>query len=151
IASAEAMLHDLAGAGYAVEPTGDLVADLQHERISWPLAAYHRALAALPAALRDDLYAAWGVPETDPDVRDGVFLFPAVRRGAVVVALQPERGMSHDRADSYHDLSRCPRHAYVAFYLWLRAQGIDALVHMGAHGTLEWLPGKAVALSDACW
>jgi cobaltochelatase CobN len=44
-----------------------------------------------------------------------------------------------------------PRHAYVAFYLWLRAQGEDALVHMGAHGTLEWLPGKSVALSDTCW
>ena len=46
---------------------------------------------------------------------------------------------------------RTPRHAYVAFYLWLRQQGIDAVVHMGAHGTLEWLPGKSVALSSACW
>ena len=55
------------------------------------------------------------------------------------------------RDEEYHDLSRCPRHAYVAFYLWLRARGTDALVHVGAHGTLEWLPGKSVALSDACW
>ena len=44
-----------------------------------------------------------------------------------------------------------PRHSYVAFYLWLRARGIHALIHIGAHGTLEWLPGKAVALSAACW
>ncbi|SEQ73138.1 cobaltochelatase subunit CobN [Sphingobium sp. YR768] len=151
IASAEAMIGDLAGAGYAVEAAGDLVVDLQGECLNWPLGDYHCALASLPAALRDDLHAAWGVPDSDPDVRDGAFHFPAVRRGAMVVALQPERGFTHDRADSYHDLSRCPRHAYVAFYLWLRTQGIDALVHMGAHGTLEWLPGKAVALSDACW
>ncbi|WP_043610679.1 cobaltochelatase subunit CobN, partial [Novosphingobium sp. B-7] len=61
------------------------------------------------------------------------------------------RGDLAGRDEAYHDLSRCPRHGYVAFYLWLRAQGIDALLHMGAHGTLEWLPGKAVALSGACW
>ena len=54
--------------------------------------------------------------------------------------------------DDYHDLSRTPRHGYVAFYLWLRHQEkIDAIIHIGAHGTLEWLPGKAVALSAECW
>ena len=65
--------------------------------------------------------------------------------------MQPERGEVQDRDADYHDLSRTPRHAYVAFYLWLRSQGIHALIHMGAHGTLEWLPGKSVALSDTCW
>jgi cobaltochelatase CobN len=69
----------------------------------------------------------------------------------VLVALQPERGDVTTRDDDYHDLSRTPRHAYAAFYLWLRAQGIHALVHIGAHGTLEWLPGKSVAQSEACW
>ena len=45
-----------------------------------------------------------------------------------------------------------PRHAYVAFYLWLRCvESIDAMIHLGAHGTLEWLPGKAVAVSEACF
>ncbi|QGP80617.1 cobaltochelatase subunit CobN [Sphingobium sp. CAP-1] len=151
IASADALLSDLADAGYAVEPADDLVGALQAERLCWSLADYRQALEALPAALRDDLQATWGDPEADADVRNGMFDFAAVRRGAMIVALQPERGLRHDRADSYHDLSRCPRHAYVAFYLWLRAQRVDALVHMGAHGTLEWLPGKAVALSDACW
>ncbi|MFN7222629.1 MAG: cobaltochelatase subunit CobN, partial [Paracoccaceae bacterium] len=71
--------------------------------------------------------------------------------GHALVALQPERGDVVSRDGDYHDLSRTPRHAYVAFYLWLRAQGLHALVHMGAHGTLEWLPGKSVALSNACW
>ena len=65
----------------------------------------------------------------------------------MITALQPERGNSADRAQEYHDLARAPRHAYIAFYLWLRhACAIDALIHLGAHGTLEWLPGKAVAL-----
>lgn len=151
IASAQAMLADLAEAGYDAETGGDLVTGLQAQRLFWPLAAYRAALNELPTPLQADLAAAWGAPEEDADLRDGAFAFAAVRRGGVIVALQPERDAPIDRADSYHDLSRCPRHAYVAFYLWLRAQRVDALVHIGAHGTLEWLPGKAVALSDDCW
>ncbi|ALR19703.1 cobaltochelatase subunit CobN [Sphingobium baderi] len=150
-ASTEAILADLAQAGYQVLPRADLPTALQCEHLRWPLADYRRALAALPEGLRADLAAAWGDPESDPAVWDGAFCFPAVAAGKAIVALQPERGISASRAEDYHDLSRCPRHAYVAFYLWLREQGVDALVHIGAHGTLEWLPGKAVALSDACW
>ena len=84
-------------------------------------------------------------------VRDGAFHFAALHRGHALVALQPERGNVSSRDADYHDLARTPRHGYVAFYLWLRAQQIDALVHIGAHGTLEWLPGKSVALSESCW
>ena len=59
--------------------------------------------------------------------------------------------MRRTQAGDYHDGALPPRHAYVAFYLWLREiERIDALVHVGAHGTLEWLPGKAVALSATC-
>src|SRR5262249_52622803 len=86
----------------------------------------------------------------DPQVRNGFFHFSALRRDKVFVAVQPERGEVRTRDTDYHDLARTPRHSYVAFYLWLRQQRIDALVHMGAHGTLEWLPGKAVALSEEC-
>jgi cobaltochelatase CobN len=90
------------------------------------------------------------VAEDDADAAPDGFAFAAVRRGNALVALQPERGTPETREDDYHNLSRVPRHAYVAFYLWLRKQ-TDALIHIGAHGTLEWLPGKAVALSGACW
>ncbi len=151
LASADAILADLAGAGYATVLGTDLTAALRTERLCWPLAAYRAASATLPEALRDQLARAWGSPEDDPAVADGAFAFAAVRAGNVVIALQPERGEPATRGDDYHDLARCPRHGYVAFYLWLRSAGIDALVHIGAHGTLEWLPGKAVALSDACW
>ena len=152
LASAEAILADLAAAGHTVaESDRPLVEALASACMDWPVSAYRAVLADLPAALRADLEATWGDPEQDPAVRDGLFRFAAVARGGVTVALQPERGRAPERGADYHDLSRCPCHGYVAFYLWLRAQGTDALVHVGAHGTLEWLPGKAVALSDDCW
>ncbi|CCA92857.1 cobaltochelatase subunit CobN [Novosphingobium sp. PP1Y] len=151
LASADAILADLAQAGYAVECGHDLVAGLGEATASWPLGAYRAALARLPAALQADLAEAWGDAERDPAVADGAFHFRVVELGHVLVALQPERGWSAERDEDYHDVSRCPRHGYVAFYLWLHERRVDALVHLGAHGTLEWLPGKSVALGDACW
>ncbi|WP_375261651.1 cobaltochelatase subunit CobN, partial [Palleronia sp.] len=150
VASAESILSDLAGAGYPITPGDALPGALAARTEAWPLAAYRAALDRLPDPMRADLTAAWGAPEDDPNLVDGAFRFAAVRRGAVWVALQPERGTPEAKGDEYHDLSRVPRHAYVAFYLWLRHRA-HALVHIGAHGTLEWLPGKAVALSDTCW
>ena len=150
LASTQAVLADLAAAGYVCH-VADLAQDLQTKSLSWPLQAYRTALAALPSALQDDLAKAWGAPEDDPACRDGAFHFPGLRLGHVTVALQPERGRPDRREDSYHDLSATPRHGFVAFYLWLQAQACHAMVHMGAHGTLEWLPGKSVALSADCW
>ncbi|MEA3388462.1 cobaltochelatase subunit CobN [Sphingobium phenoxybenzoativorans] len=151
LASAEAILADLAQAGYATAAQTDLAMRLESGHLQWPLAEYRKALTALPDALRADLSAVWGEPEADVAVVDGAFCFAALAVGNALVALQPERGGSTSRDEDYHDLSRCPRHGYVAFYLWLRARAVDALVHIGAHGTLEWLPGKSVALSDTCW
>lgn len=150
LASAQAMLDDLRGAGHCIHPGPPLQDALARERIHWPMDAYRAALSRLPARLQDDLLAAWGQPEDDPDAAAQGFAFAAVQRGNALVALQPERGVPAERDAEYHDLSRVPRHAYIAFYLWLREQA-DALIHAGAHGTLEWLPGKSVALSSACW
>lgn len=150
LASTEALLATLAVEGYAVTEGADLPQALT-ETLTWPLTDYLAALETLPEGLRADLSAAWGDPADDPAVKDGQVHFAATRRGHVLVALQPERGEVASRDADYHDLSRTPRHGYVAFHLWLRAQGLQALVHMGAHGTLEWLPGKSVALSDTCW
>ncbi len=152
LASAQAILADLHGQGYDSAPGTALDTALATARIDWPVEAYESALATLPDTLRDDLSATWGLPEDDPACVDGAMRFTALRRGKAIVALQPERGQPASRDDDYHDLSRVPRHGYVAFYLWLRhALAADALIHIGAHGTLEWLPGKAVALSDGCW
>ncbi|WP_170337741.1 cobaltochelatase subunit CobN [Ruegeria arenilitoris] len=152
LASAEAILSDLQGAGYDTAPAEPIAETLLDARISWSVDAYRAALAQLPEALRADLDTVWGAPEDDPTCADGAFHFTALRRGRALVALQPERGVPELRDDEYHDLSRTPRHGYVAFYLWLRhGLGADALIHVGAHGTLEWLPGKSVALSAECW
>ncbi|MEP4037319.1 cobaltochelatase subunit CobN [Pseudophaeobacter sp.] len=150
LASCSEILTELAAQGYDATPQSNLGQRLGSETLSYSLAVYSAAMATLPAPLRADLTAAWGDPETDPDVLDGAFHFKAIQVGKALIALQPERGEVQSRVEDYHDLDRTPRHAYVAFYLWLR-QNSDALVHIGAHGTLEWLPGKAVALSGNCW
>jgi cobaltochelatase CobN len=107
---------------------------------------YSRLAAALPAEVHARMVEAWGAPVDDPDARDGAFHFRARRFGNVIVALPPDRGRTSARRADYHDATLPPRHALLAFALWLRhIASVDALVHMGAHGTLEWLPGKAVA------
>ncbi|WP_170426531.1 cobaltochelatase subunit CobN [Ruegeria arenilitoris] len=152
LASAEAMLSDLQAEGYDTAPAEPIAETLLDARISWSLVDYQNALDKLPQQLRKDLTMVWGNPEDDPSCIDGAFHFTALRRGKTLVALQPERGTPEARDDDYHDLSRTPRHGYVAFYLWLRKDlQADALIHIGAHGTLEWLPGKSVALSADCW
>ena len=96
--------------------------------------------------LQRALAETWGAPAGD------AFRLPVLRCGNVLVLLQPDRGALGDRKSGYHDLNCPPSHAYVALYAWLReTEKIDALVHLGTHGTLEWLPGKALALSAECW
>ena len=151
LASVPAMLAHLSGQGYSMTAPDNLGARLTDETLTWPMAAYQTALQTIPDPLRAKLMAAWGDPADDPSVRDGQFHFAALHAGNALIALQPERGDVVARDSDYHDLARTPRHGYVAFYLWLRAQNLHALVHVGAHGTLEWLPGKSVALSDMCW
>ena len=120
-----------------------LVAPTEHVDI--PLAAYRTLMKALPPSLQHALDETWGKPKND-------FRLPVLRCGNVLVLLQPDRGSMDNRKSGYHDTSCPPSHAYVALYAWLReSQKIDALIHLGTHGTLEWLPGKALALSAECW
>ncbi len=114
-------------------------------------ADYDRAFAALPEPFRCAVLRQWGAPDTDPALVDGTFGFRIRRTGSLVLAVQPDRGHVADRRGDYHDTALPPRHGYIAFYIWLREiERIDALIHLGTHGTLEWLPGKAVALCAAC-
>ena len=150
----------LATAGYVTGTdsidAGNLIAQLaglaESDTIDIPLAWYVRHLSSLPPSVRDALDAAWGQPEEDPAFDGEHFRHPCAHYGNLTVALQPDRGARGDRKSSYHDLELPPRHAYVALYAWLREhERIDALLHMGTHGTLEWLPGKALALSETCF
>ena len=155
-ASAIAIADTLGAAGYGVTAGQDapaLIAALSEGPLepALGLADYKAALASAPESFRRSLEAMWGDPGGDPSVIDRVFCFRFVRLGRLIVAVQPDRGDPARRKGDYHDLALPPRHAYVAFHFWLiRKERIDALIQLGAHGTLEWLPGKAVALSEAC-
>jgi cobaltochelatase CobN len=157
-ASIVALLADLAEAGYGVEAAPQSPAELLEALEAGKAAPaislqdYRRLLAGLPAEIAARIDAAWGEAEADPDFRAGAFRFRAATFGTVVVALPPDRGRASDRRATYHDPTLPPRHAVLAFGLWLRHTArADAIVHMGAHGTLEWLPGKAVALTETCF
>ena len=157
-ASVVALLDDLTAAGYTIRDAPGASRDLLEalaagaDDAHLTLAQYKILLARLPAAAVARLREAWGEPDNDPDLCDGAFRFRAQKSGAVWVALPPERGRVAERRADYHDPVLPPRHALVAFGLWLQhVAKVDALVHMGAHGTLEWLPGKAVALTAECF
>ena len=138
------------------QPTSVGRGDPRHRTTDHPtslsLADYAQLLTALPGELATRIHDAWGDPAEDPDARDGRFRFRVGVYGNIVVTLPPDRGRPPERRADYHDPALPPRHALVAFWLWVRhVFRADALVHMGAHGTLEWLPGKAVALTAACF
>ncbi|WP_233835375.1 cobaltochelatase subunit CobN [Paraburkholderia sp. ZP32-5] len=129
-----------------------VVRDLRPALQSLALDDYLAHFNALPASVRDALNARWGRPEQEPTLRRGRFMIAGWRCGQVFVGIQPSRSREQGDYASYHDAELVPPHAYLAFYFWLRHQfGIDAVVHVGKHGNLEWLPGKSVALSDTCW
>jgi cobaltochelatase CobN len=155
-ASAVAIAETLRAAGYDVACGLDapsLIAALAEGPLeaTLTLAEYEAELALTPPDFRRSLLAAWGGPAQDRNAIDGAFRLRFARLGKLIVAVQPDRGDASSRKGDYHDLTLPPRHAYVAFYFWLtRAERVDAIIQLGAHGTLEWLPGKAVALSESC-
>ena len=118
-----------------------------------PIADYMAHYQTLPYELRAQLEERWGAPESDPffDPNDGGFKLSILRFGNVTLGLQPARGYNIDPVETYHSPDLIPPHNYLAFYFWIRHhQKAQATVHMGKHGNLEWLPGKALALSDSC-
>ena len=150
LASAQAILQDLGHIDGSLQKP--LEFSLRENKIKWPVEKYKDALSQIPKKLQSDLFEAWGDIRHDSLVSQNTFNFSALHCGEAVIALQPERSDPAHRDNDYHDISRVPCHGYVAFYLWLQdAFKADAIIHIGAHGTLEWLPGKSVALSKNCW
>ncbi|KQN53336.1 cobalamin biosynthesis protein CobN [Pseudomonas sp. Leaf48] len=113
---------------------------------------YWRMFNALPEANRDAVLQRWGTPDNDPMCRDGRMMIAGLRFGLTFVGIQPARGYQVDPSAVYHDPDLVPPHGYLAFYFWLRnTYGAHAVIHVGKHGNLEWLPGKGVGLSENCW
>lgn len=107
--------------------------------------------STLPQELREGIEERWGPPPGDRYLDGDDFVIAGLELGNVLVAIQPPRGYGEDPVGIYHDPELPPTHHYLACYRWLDAVwGADALVHLGKHGTLEWLPGKMLALSPAC-
>ncbi|MBY3069697.1 cobaltochelatase subunit CobN [Rhizobium laguerreae] len=116
------------------------------------LSRYNSFLESLPNKIQNEVSARWGSPQDDPYFREGVFALPFTRFGDVLVGIQPARGYNIDPKESYHSPDLVPPHGYLAFYAFLRREfGAHAIIHMGKHGNLEWLPGKALALSESCY
>lgn len=119
---------------------------------SFSLDDYLTCFDALPDDVKQALNARWGPPERDPTIRRGRFMIAGWHCGQVFIGIQPPRTREGSDYASYHDADLVPPHAYLAFYFWLRRGfNVDAIVHVGKHGNLEWLPGKSVALSASCW
>lgn len=122
-----------------------------------PLPDYLTFFHSLPETVRNAVTERWGPPESDPhympgELDCGGFALSVLRFGNVAVGVQPARGYHIDPQASYHDPALVPPHGYFAFYAWIRETlGAHAIVHVGKHGTLEWLPGKALALSETCF
>ncbi|WP_248745891.1 cobaltochelatase subunit CobN [Pseudomonas sp. MWU12-2037] len=126
--------------------------DLRPCHQSMALADYQTMFERLPEANRQAVMARWGRPEQDPMFRGGRMMVAGLRFGLTFVGIQPARGYQVDASAVYHDPDLVPPHGYLAFYFWLRhTYGSHALIHVGKHGNLEWLPGKGVGLSQQCW
>jgi cobaltochelatase CobN len=162
------VLGAMRGEGYAIEnlpgdaasmmqllqagPTNALgERDVRSGGVSWQVADYKAAFAELPDNVQRAVEGRWGRAEQDPHVVNGSFRLGLHRFGHVVVGVQPARGYNIDPKSTYHDPDLVPPHHYLSFYLWIRHHfKAHAIVHLGKHGNLEWLPGKSAGLSANC-
>ncbi|MGV9974435.1 cobaltochelatase subunit CobN [Nocardia beijingensis] len=153
----DALIHALIAAG-GQDPDWLTAEQLEGNPIRIGAATYTAWFDTLPADLRDAVVEAWGPPpgelyvdrSADPD---GEIVIAALRFGNVVLMVQPPRGFGANPVAIYHDPDLPPSHHYLAAYRWLSAPegfGADAMVHLGKHGNLEWLPGKTLGMSASC-
>ncbi len=153
----EALMHQLIAAG-GHDPEFLTDAQLAAAPLRIPAADYLAWYRTLPAGLTASMEERWGPPPGDRylDLSPGAspggdLVIAGLDLGDVVVLIQPPRGYGEDLVGIYHDPELAPAHHYLAAYRWLDHHwGADAIVHLGKHGTLEWLPGKMLALSAAC-
>ena len=152
----DALIHALIDAG-GQDEEWLTTAQLTDAHVRITPEQYAAWTADLDAGLRQEIEQAWGpAPGTLFRNDDGELVLATLRAGNVVLLIQPPRGFGENPVAIYHDPDLAPSHHYLAAYRWLEAGqetggfGAHALVHLGKHGSLEWLPGKNAALSAAC-
>ncbi|MGW5226104.1 cobaltochelatase subunit CobN [Nocardia niigatensis] len=156
-ADGDALIHALIAAG-GQDPDWLSAEQLEGNPIRIGADLYTQWFETLPADLRDAVIEAWGPPpgelyvdrSADPK---GEIVIAALRFGNVVLIVQPPRGFGENPVAIYHDPDLPPSHHYLAAYRWLAAPegfAADAVVHLGKHGNLEWLPGKTLGMSASC-
>lgn len=119
-------------------------------RVSLP--EYKRLFDTLPKNVQERMIEAWGEPLGEVFNYDDTLLIPGMLNGNVLITVQPPRGFGEDSSKIYHDPVAPPTHHYLAYYYWLREiWKVDAVIHVGTHGSVEWLPGKAAGLSEGCY
>ncbi|MET9014976.1 cobaltochelatase subunit CobN [Streptomyces olivaceoviridis] len=134
---------------------------LARNPIRIPAADYRRWFATLPEELRTAVEEYWGPAPGEMFVdrsrnKEGDIVLAALRFGNLLILIQPPRGFGENPIAIYHDPDLPPSHHYLAAYRWIAAPqteggfGADAMIHLGKHGNLEWLPGKNAGLSAAC-
>ena len=151
----DALMHTLIAAG-GQDVNWLTEEQLRGNPIRISAAKYRTWFRTLPADLREAMERHWGPApgslfvDTSHDP-DGEIVLAALREGNVVVMVQPPRGFGENPVAIYHDPDLPPSHHYLAAYRWLADEfGAHAVVHVGKHGNLEWLPGKTVGLSASC-
>ncbi|MBG6104854.1 cobaltochelatase CobN [Micromonospora vinacea] len=151
----DALIHALiAAGGHDVEWLTPEQLAAAEARIPGP--TYRRWFDQVPAELRERMREHWGEPPGELYTEGGDIVLAGLRFGNVVLLIQPPRGFGENPIAIYHDPDLPPSHHYLAAYRWLTAPvadggfGADAVVHLGKHGTLEWLPGKGLGLAADC-
>src|SRR4051812_37003099 len=146
----DALVHALIAAG-GQDENWLTEEQLSGNPVRIPAAAYRAFFETLPDDLRTAMVEHWGQPPGSLFVDGDEIVFAALRAGNVVVMVQPPRGFGENPIAIYHDPDLPPSHHYLAAYWWLRSVfGAHAVVHVGKHGNLEWLPGKTVGMSPSC-
>ena len=150
-----ALIHALISAG-GQDPEWLTAEQLSGQPVRIAADVYRRWLAQLPADLVTAITAAWGDAPGELFVdrsrnRDGEIVAAALQAGNLVILVQPPRGFGENPIAIYHDPDLAPSHHYVAVYRWLEREfGAHAVIHVGKHGNLEWLPGKNLGMSASC-
>ena len=150
-AAGDALIHELIRAG-GQDEEWLTSAQLTEAHVRITPEEYRRWTADLPADLREAMTEAWGEAPGSLFVNDaGELVLATLRAGNVVILIQPPRGFGENPVAIYHDPDLAPSHHYIGAYRWLaHGFGADAVVHLGKHGSMEWLPGKNAALSASC-